>query len=411
MRVTHICTSFEGGAGICAARIIEATRALGVEARAIVANGVDCEYVRTVQPKIAWSPYWLLQKSQALRAVLGWGPKVFRISRKIAKEQRKHHGLYCFTSPVTGYTDIAEHPWVKDADVIHLHWVGNFVDYESFFSHINKPIVWTIHDENPGLGGFHYTSWKKDAPLSFQKLDDKLMELKTKAYSQINSMTLVAISQQMESYFEQSELLRRFPHVLIHNGIDGQQFSPVPQATAREELGLSQEDVVFLFSAQNIHEERKGLKELIAALESLHIPQTVLLCLGRKEFTPKASFTIQCEGFISDHRSQSLYYSAADFFMMPSFQEAFAQAPMEAMACGTPVVAFPCSGTKELISDNNGVICDDFTIDALIYGIKIAMSTTYDSTSIRTSVLSHFSYEYIAQQYIQLYQEQMKLEY
>ena len=410
MKVTHICTSFEGGAGICAARIIEATRALGVDARAIVSNGTRSENVRTVQPKRTWSSNWCLKKIQALMAVCGLGPKLFKVEKRMAKEQRKYHGLYCFSSPITGYTHIAEHPWVKEADIIHLHWIGYFVDYESFFLHINKPVVWTLHDENPGLGGFHYSSWKKEAPVSFQKLDNQLMVLKDKVYRQVHSMTLVAISQQMESYFAQSKLLSRFPHVLIHNGIDGKQFSPIPKAAAREELGLSQEDNVFLFSSQNIHEERKGLKELIAALENLNIPNAVLLCLGNYKEIPKTSVKIRCEGFVSNSHLQSTYYSAANYFMMPSFQEAFAQAPLEAMACGTPVIAFPCSGTKELISEINGVVCRDFTIDALSNGIQYAMSKTYDSASIRKYVLSHFSYEYIAKQYIQLYQEQMKLE-
>lgn len=39
MRVVHICKSLNGGAGLCAARIMEATRKLGVDARAVVAYG------------------------------------------------------------------------------------------------------------------------------------------------------------------------------------------------------------------------------------------------------------------------------------------------------------------------------------------------------------------------------------
>ena len=39
MKVVHICTTLEGGAGLCAARIIKATRNLNVEAKVLVARG------------------------------------------------------------------------------------------------------------------------------------------------------------------------------------------------------------------------------------------------------------------------------------------------------------------------------------------------------------------------------------
>lgn len=39
MKVTHVCTSFAGGAGLCAKRIIDATTELGVENKALIAEG------------------------------------------------------------------------------------------------------------------------------------------------------------------------------------------------------------------------------------------------------------------------------------------------------------------------------------------------------------------------------------
>jgi glycosyltransferase involved in cell wall biosynthesis len=162
---------------------------------------------------------------------------------------------------------------------------------------------------------------------------------------------------------------------------------------------------MFLFAAQDIHEDRKGLKELIGALEELKIPNTLLVCLGNFIAIHNASFEIRCEGFVGNNRLQSLYYSAADFFVLPSFQEAFCQTPIEAMACGTPVVAFPCSGASDLINEDNGVVCEYFTADALANGIKTAMSREYDPKIIREDVINRFSYDKIAQQYIELYKK------
>lgn len=409
MKVTHICTSFSGGAGICAQRIMEATAELGVDTRALVAFGAPAPNIDVIPPHIAWSDNRIVRKLQALRAIAGLGPMSLALARRIAKEQRSMQGIHSFfSSPATGYTDIAGHPWVQEADIIHLHWIGNFVDYESFFPRIKQPIVWTAHDENPALGGFHYSSWKQIASESFRRLDDALMRKKRNAYERIESLTLVALSNQMSEFFGRSQLVRRFPRVTIHNGVDGRRFRPMPRSTARAALDIPEESVVFLFSAQNIHEERKGLNELIAALESLRLPGTTLICLGNYDAVPRASFAVRCEGFVPNSHLQSVYYSAADFFALPSLQEAFAQTPLEAMACGCPVIAFPCSGTDSLITEENGVVCRGFTSGDFLDGIRSALSKPYDRVAIRRSVLGRFSMDAIARSYVALYGSLLK---
>ena len=399
MKVVHICTALEGGAGICARRIVEATRSLGIDARILVAKGNRQDFVDVVKPIYPWSKIWPIQKIQVLLNMFGKWPKTSVLSQRIAKEKRQG----TFTCPVTDYTNLAFHPWVKDADIIHLQWVGGFLDYESFFKNVNKPIVWTIHDENPGLGGFHYISWKRAATNSLKGIDDEFIEIKRKAYADAKSMTLVAISTMMADFFKGNELLKGFPIKIIHNGIDKDSFIPINKSIAREALSIGKDDLVFVFAAYYIHEDRKGLKELIEALEKINRSNITLICLGKYNEKPQATFNIRCEGFVSNSRLQSLYYSAADYFVMPSFQEAFAQTPMESMACGTPVIAFPCSGAKDLINDKNGVICEGFTIDALYNGISTAMKHNYNGIFIRQNLLERFSYDIIAKQYIDLY--------
>jgi hypothetical protein len=41
---------------------------------------------------------------------------------------------------------------VMKADIIHLHWIADWLDYTTFFGAVKKPIVWTFHDENPFRG-------------------------------------------------------------------------------------------------------------------------------------------------------------------------------------------------------------------------------------------------------------------
>jgi len=246
--------------------------------------------------------------------------------------------------------------------------------------------------------------WHEGAKDSFKALDEELASLKSRAYKEVESLTLVAISSFMKEFFLKNKLLCNFPCTLIHNGLEEARFTLISKDCAREALGLSDNSKVFLFVAQYIHQDIKGLSVLMEALEMLSIPNMILVCVGKYNEPPQASFEIRCEGFVENNRLQSLYYSAADFFMMPSFQEAFAQVPMEAMACGTPVVAFPCSGSHDLINQDNGIVCDDFTVKALVKGIRLVMSRNYDRKTIREDVVKRFSYKKIAQQYVDLYQ-------
>ena len=47
---------------------------------------------------------------------------------------------------------------IPDCDILNLHWIAGFLDYNLFFSviPIHKPIIWTFHDMNPLTGGCHY---------------------------------------------------------------------------------------------------------------------------------------------------------------------------------------------------------------------------------------------------------------
>ena len=405
MRVVHICSSLNGGAGLCASRIIEATKALGIDAKAIVQTGCQNKTVSVANRSDYWSNTGLLRRIQAVILKTFNYPKYLAVERQIDEERRNFHETICFTSPLTSYTHLTEHPWIMEADIVHLHWIGGFVDYPSFFQQIEKPIVWTVHDENPGQGGFHYSFWKNSAPKSFQLLDDELAAIKKEAYNHAKSITLVAISDMMADYFRQNQLLGNFPMSVIHNGVDGSTFTPIDKSLAREALGVKRDEVLFLFVAQNIHEERKGLTKLLEALKHLNIPKMTLLCLGHFKKKPTVSFHIRCEGFIPNTQLLTLYYSAANYLVMPSNQEAFAQTPMEAMACGTPTVLFPCSGARDIINEQNGIVCRDFTVEALVQGLKEAMSHNYSSEHIRQDILKRFSYDIIARQYFDLYKK------
>ncbi|TGX82349.1 glycosyltransferase [Palleniella muris] len=407
MKVVHICKLPDGGATWCAMRISAALNDSDVESSMLLMNGEEVDGIAVAEKDAIYKKHDNVLVRMLMKAVKFMVRPRFEYL-KYLRRKAEASGKVFFTSPVTEYTCLTEHPAIKAADIVHLHWVSDFVDFPSFFKKIDKPVVWTIHDENPGLGGFHYVSAKQNAGDAYLKLDKIYAGIKKKAVNSGKTPHLVAISSEMRDFFLSNEILRNCPVTLIHNGVEGKLYKMLDKEECREKLGIPLKKKVFLFSSFAIEDKRKGLSLLIEALERLNDSSVMLICLGGYNEIPKSSIEIRCVGLVSDKDLLSRYYSAADYFVLSSFQEGFAQTPLEAMACGTPVVAFPCSGASEQINTVTGVVCEDFTVNALQAGIRQAMGTAYSSGTIRADVLRRFDYGIIAKQYIRLYKEILK---
>ncbi len=403
MRILHINTYQTGGAALCMQRIGKALQQHGVECRYLLMQGTENEYT-SIAPGDTdiWSKRIFLRFFQKIKYIIGVKPKFIRFRLKLEHALATNKDRIFATLPISCYKSIISHPWFQEADIIHLHWIGNFVDFPYFFK-TQKQIVWTLHDLNPLFGCFHYADSVNLSSTQLLDIEKECIEIKRKSLSTISNIHIVAISEQMKRLIRQNPRLKKYPLTLINNGVDTSNFIHFNKENARKELGLNLDQKVFMFSSHTLEDKHKGLKELISSLETLKIYNSILLCIGAYHNIPNTSQTIKCLGFITDNTLLSKYYSSADFFVMPSFQEGFAQTPLEAMSCGTPVIAFPCSGTEELINNSNGVICKDFTIESLTEGIQMGLSRQYNPAKIRKYIKERFSYEIIANQYKNLY--------
>jgi len=405
MKILHISTLDYGGAGLAALRIHKSLLDLGCESKMLVAEKtslLDSIYVANANLNFYhWSSVWLFRKIQKhLLRRFGYVSKIEKYElmiNSIPLENRTY-----FTFPVTHY-DLSEHPLVKEADIIHLHWVANFVDYETFFKGLEKPIVWTFHDENIGLGGFHYLGAKNIYNCYYKSIEEEFCKTKIQALAGQN-ITCIALSKMMADFCRSKSFLKNNPIFVIHNGVDNLMYRPQNKKFARSVFNIPENDLVFTFCSLNLQDERKGLKELLIALDALKMSNVTLLCIGNGTIPSTTNTNIVCIGQIQNENLMSLSYSCADIYIMPSFQEAFAQSPIEAMSCCLPVVAFPCSGVEDFINLENGVVCSDFTVEALITGIQKALNTIYNPEVIRQNTIKYFCSKKIAMDYISVYE-------
>lgn len=395
MKVLHISTGDTTGAGLCAVRICESLIEHGVDSKVLVlCSKSKVSYVKGVYSKTRMFLHDLLHKLLRLSHIyLFEEDRLIRLSIKTGSS---------FSRPVTRL-DISNHPWVQWADIIHLHWVDNFFDQYSFFQKVNKPIIWTIHDEGFFYGISHY----HDLFNPSDKTEIKYFEIKKEMLSKCKDLSIVFLSRYFEQVFSQHPFVQGRDYFVINNSVDGELFYRHDRDQARGELGFTKHDIVLSFVAGRINDIHKGLNLLLQAIEIIgNIAIKVVAIGGMPESINNNN--VVTTGVVKDPFLLSKILSASDFYVMPSLQEAFSQAPLEAMACGVPVIAFPVSGTEELITDFNGVRCNGFEVADLVEGLNKAFKVTYNSLLIRNDVIKRFSPNVIANRYFSVYEKCME---
>ncbi|SFF86021.1 glycosyltransferase [Prevotella sp. KH2C16] len=390
MKIIHISTDDFNGAGLCAYRICKAQRELGLDSQLIVRRRKHTDDFVHSYGNYTYFTHSILHKARKLLHI--------KDDRNICRKLTKlYNAVYTLpTSPI----DLSRHPLVQQADIIHIHWVGEFLDYRTFFDALReKPMIFTMHDENLLYG---ITNLEQQR-LSQHPLEQKYYQLKLEKIRLLQQMGVVFLSKMGFRQYGEHEMIAHARKTLIYNMVDYRLFQPKNKAEARARLDIAPETKIFAFCACNINEPRKGLNELSLVLGRIS-PEYRILAIGKNRSRSSWDNVIEI-GRMDNPEQLSWLLSAADYFCLPSFKENFAQTPIEAMACGLPVVAFPCSGMEELITPFNGIRCSDFTPEALEEGIRTALATSYDAKVIRQDVIERFSPEKIGKDYLRFYQE------
>lgn len=329
-------------------------------------------------------------------------------------------GLDLFTFPYKGY-DITTQQVYKEADVVNLHWVADFVDLKRFFEVNKKPVVWTLHDEAAFSSGEHYAERylgidAAGKPIARVYTDTEKKEqavihsYKQSIFNQIQNLHIVTPSHWLYNQSKKSELFGRFPHYHIPYGFPTHVFKPLSKEFTREVLGIPSNKTVLLFVADTVTNQRKGyayLQQAIAGLDAEVKSATVICTVGNKQGSIGDGGSMLIElGRVSDERLMAMIYSAADVFIIPSLEDNLPNTMIEAMLCGTPVIGFPTGGIAEtVVNGSNGYLSNEISVSALKNTIEdfIKAPTVFDREKIATTAQEQYSLSKQANSYIQLY--------
>lgn len=148
---------------------------------------------------------------------------------------------------------------------------------------------------------------------------------------------------------------------VIPYGVDRTVFRPGSKAAAREALNLPQNAKVLLFSAAGARTGRwrdfDALRSATAIVAEALAPQEIILvALGEEGPSERAGRArIQSVPF-REGTDVALYYQAADLYLHPALADTFPNAVLEALACGTPVVATAVGGIPEQVTEETGAL-------------------------------------------------------
>lgn len=184
---------------------------------------------------------------------------------------------------------------------------------------------------------------------------------------------------------------------VIPDGVDHERYFPNHDRSILSPYGINDEQKVILYVGSE--EPRKNLILLLKAVKELKLMglNIKLLKVGSPGFGNSRDDTLNLirdldildeiifTGFIPEIDLPK-YYNAADLFVFPSFIEGFGLPPLEAMACGCPVIAANTSSLPEVIGDG-GILVNPFDYIALAdFMEKVITDDSFRSDLIRKGV-------------------------
>lgn len=405
-RVLHLSTyGANSGAGVASLRLLEAERSYGLDAELLL----------------------IAPSSEPLAGVhaLGNDRRLYRAWLcKLWSERAFVALLNGFNREQTFKTSLGRlgismptlRPYLAKVDLVHLHWTQHaFLSLRTLeeLCKLGLPVVITLHDYwwAQGIKQMETKPGELSAPL--RRLDRQVRQRKAELMAHY-PIHWVTVSSSLANEVSRSSIVPRLGISTIGNVLSAQYYQQAQMrgTNATNEQALYQ----ILFVATRVDDPIKGWSYLTAAMQQLaelageqraQMQLTLVGTLSDRTLLKQIPIPVRHLGSISDAERLRSLYSESSVLISTSERESFGQTLLEALACGTPVIARDSGGPADIVTDGvNGTLVAHDTPQEMATALwqHFTGATEYQSEACRASA-QHFAPTAIAQQYAQLYDQ------
>lgn len=308
--------------------------------------------------------------------------------------------------------------WMKtyDPDVIHLHNLhGYYINIEVLFDalkQMNKPVVWTLHDCWAFTGHCSYFEYQgcKKWQTNCQKCPQTKMypssyvldnsknnyERKKRIFSRLENLTIVTPSFWLENLVNQS-FLQKYSLEVIHNGIDLNIFQPT-YTSIKEKYRLQDKKIILGVASE--WTPRKGIHDFLKLADLIDENYQIVLVGHVKNKIEKKNITYISR--TSDRKELAAWYTAAEVFFNPTYEDNYPTVNLEAQACGTPVFTYDTGGSPE------GSFIENCKVVENVVDAWNTMFRLNRKSKVLENRIKKFSIEDMVLRYVALYEKVKK---
>ena len=261
----------------------------------------------------------------------------------------------------------------EEIDVVHLHTVADWFDVPGWLETLPREIgvVISLHDMWHFTGGcFLYRGCNLysetctpcpilKSPFNWVLARDEHRR-KLQAYRNCRAQ-FVANSFWLAELAGRSPIAKAAGGVrVIPPGIDTTVFKPQDRDRCRKQLDLPQNAFVIITGGASLTDANKNVPWLLKQMSQLpNLDSLIVLAFGEGSVPVPGQLNVRFTGGIRNRRDLAQLFAAADVFVSASLMETYGLTLVEAMACGTPVVAFRVGGIPEAAPDGQaGILCE-----------------------------------------------------
>jgi glycosyltransferase involved in cell wall biosynthesis len=390
IKILHINFSDSGGAAVASMTLHEELLKTGLSSKYLALNLTnnhpkDKQYYshRRIYKSVFEKTWYLYIKAALIRN------KNNSLLSKIPPVQNE-----ILSSPYSTF-DLTKDPLYQEADLIHFHFVANFLDHPSFFKKNKKPIIWTLHDRNPFSGLLHC---KTGFPTSAQNIESTFIQ-KKKEWFKNNNITIVSPSNEYKTACLKSPVFQNCSHKVIHHGIPDEIFFPIKKEEIRIKHGLPNNKKIVLSVATDINRKLKGFEEILTTAKKK--TDIIFILVGTKSKQIEEIPNIIYTGQIDDRSILNEWYNCADVTISNSVEESFGLSIAESLKTGTPIIMRKTGLSYDIISKENGMVFEGNLMDVL----NDSLTVHYSKEKIINSVKNNLDIKKCSKEYIAIYEK------